>query len=190
MEMISSLLSVFLGVGLSAACGFRVFVPLLVMNLAARGEWLTLGERFQWIATDAALVALVAATLLEVGAYYIPWLDNLLDLVATPMAVIAGILVTASVVTGMSPLLRWSLAVIAGGGAAATVQTITVGTRQASSLMTAGLGNPVVSTIEAGSAVVLSLVAIVAPLVAVAATVVLVWVVGRWVRRRRSVVTA
>ena len=189
-NMIASLLSLSLGIGLSAACGFRVFVPLLIMNLAARGEWLTLGDRFQWIASDAALVAAVAATVLEIGAYYIPWLDNLLDLVATPAAVIAGILVTASVVTGMSPLLRWSLAVIAGGGAAAAVQSVTVAGRQASSVMTAGFGNPLLSTIESGSAVALSLMAIVAPLLAVVLTIVMALVIGRWVRRRRSVVTA
>jgi hypothetical protein len=151
---------------------------------------LALGENFEWIASTPALIAFAAATLLEVGAYYIPWLDNLLDTVATPAAIVAGIIVTASVVTGISPLLRWGLAVIAGGGVAGTVQAMTVGTRSVSSVMTAGFGNPLVSTIEGGSALVLSLASIIAPLVALAAVVLLMIFLRRWIVRRRRTVAA
>src|SRR5207237_3050664 len=100
------ILSLCIGVGLSAACGFRVFVPLLIMSIAAHAGHLTLAPAFQWIGSPAALLAFSAATILVIGAYYIPWLDHLLDVLATPAAVVAGSIITASIITGMSPFLR------------------------------------------------------------------------------------
>ena len=181
-----SLLSVCLGLGLAAACGFRIFVPLLVMNLAVRAGWLELGASFSWIASDPALIAFAVATALEVGAYYVPWLDNLLDTVASPAAVVAGVIVTASVVTGMDPWLRWTLAVIAGGGVAGTVQSLTVGTRQVSALTTAGLGNPLVSTAEMGGSLALGLLAVLVPALAGLAVVALLVILFRRRRRRAA----
>ena len=143
-----TVLSICIGVGLAAACGFRVFVPLLVMSIAALSGHLTLAPSFQWIATEPALVALALATLLEIGAYYVPWLDNFLDSIATPCAIIAGTIVTASIVTSVDPYLKWTLAVIAGGGAAGLVQTATVATRAVSTTATGGLANFAVSTGE------------------------------------------
>src|SRR5262245_17449136 len=119
-------LSICLGIGLSAACGFRVFVPLLGMSAAALAGHLHLAPGFDWIGTWPALACFLTATILEIGAYYIPWLDNLLDSMATPAAVIAGSLITAAVVTDMSPLLKWSLAIIAGGGTAGVIQSTSV----------------------------------------------------------------
>jgi hypothetical protein len=163
---IASLVSVCLGLGLAAACGFRVFVPLLAVNLAARAGYLSLGDGFDWIAGMPALITLTVATVLEIGAYYIPWLDNLLDTVASPAAVVAGAVVTASVVAGLDPYLKWTLAVIAGGGVAGAVQALTSGTRHASAVTTAGLANPVVSTVELVGSAGLSLLAMALPVVA------------------------
>src|SRR5687767_3523804 len=115
MEM---LLSVCVGLGLSAACGFRIFVPLLVTSIAAHSGHLNLAPSFDWLGSPAALTAFSVATALEVGAYYIPWLDNFLDTVATPTAVVAGTMMTASMITDVSPFLKWSLSVVAGGGIA------------------------------------------------------------------------
>ena len=129
------MLSICIGVGLSAACGFRVFVPLLMMSIASLSGHLTLAQSFQWIGSYPALIAFSVATALEVAAYYVPWLDHILDVLATPMAIIAGIVVTASVVTGMSPFLKWTLAVIAGGGVAGLVQGTTVAARTASTAL-------------------------------------------------------
>jgi len=183
--MFETLLSVCLGIGLSAAVGFRIFVPFLMMNLAARAGYLGLTGEFEWIAGNPALLVFALATALEVGAYYIPWLDNLMDVIATPVAVIAGVLVTASVVTGMDPILKWTLAVIAGGGIAGAVQALTVGTRGASTLATGGLGNPLVAAGEMAGSVLLTLAALVIPwLAAVGVLVVLVWAVLRRARRR------
>lgn len=164
----NTLLSVLLGIGLSAACGFRIFVPFLVAGIAARTEHLTLGPSFAWMATTPGLIALGVATAFEIAAYYIPWLDHVLDLIATPAAVVAGMVMTASVVTGLDPMLKWTLALIAGGGIAGTVQALTVGTRKVSLLTTGGLANPIVSTAELLGAVLLAVLAIALPLLAFA----------------------
>ena len=128
-----TLLAICAGLGLSAACGFRVFIPMLVMSIAVHAGHLEVAPDFAWIGSTPALLAFACATVLEIGGYYIPWLDNLLDTIATPAAIIAGTIVTASMVTDVSPFLRWTLAVIAGGGIAGAVQTTTVLTRAASS---------------------------------------------------------
>lgn len=179
--MEDTLLSLALGLGLAAACGFRVFVPFLVMGVAVRTGHLAVSPGFEWVGTDPALIAFGVATVLEIAGYYVPWVDNLLDTVATPAALVAGILVTASVVTDTSPLVRWSLAVLAGGAAAAAVQAVTVAARQLSSLATLGLGNAVVATGEAVAAVATAALAVAVPLLAVLLVVVLLAVAARWV---------
>src|SRR6516162_8707378 len=146
-------LSICVGIGLSAACGFRVFIPLLIMSIASLSGHLSLAHGFEWIGTYPALISFAVATSLEIAGYYIPWLDHLLDTIATPAAIVAGIIVTASAVSDMSPFLKWSLAVIAGGGAAGLVQSATVITRGASTVTTGGLANPLVSTLELVGAV-------------------------------------
>lgn len=180
---LETFLSICLGMGLSAACGFRIFVPLLVVNLAVRAGWLELAGELAWMGETPALVAFGVATILEVSAYYIPWLDNLLDSVATPAAVVAGAVVTASVVSGINPAFKWMLAVIAGGGIAGAVQTATVGGRVLSSVATAGLGNPVVATLELVSSFALSVVSLLLPLLA--ACLVFGLLILIWRRRRR-----
>lgn len=182
-----TLLSLCLGLGLSAACGFRVFVPLLVVNLAARAGWVDLSGELAWMGDTGALWTFGVATVLEIGAYYVPWLDNFLDTVATPAAVVSGAVVTASVVTDVDPALKWMLAVIAGGGVAGVVQTATVGGRVLSSITTAGFGNPVVATLELFSSFLLSVVSILAPLLAVLFVSTLLALVWRFRRRRRRI---
>jgi hypothetical protein len=166
MNVMDTLSSIFLGIGLSAACGFRVFVPLLIMSIASLTGHMTLSSGFDWIGTYPALAAFGAATVLEVAGYYLPWIDNLLDTIATPSAVVAGTIVMASAVSEMSPLMQWSLAIVAGGGTSAMVQGVTSLTRGASSLTTGGLGNPIVSTMEMGGATLLSVLAVALPMFA------------------------
>lgn len=163
-----TLLSVLVGVGLSAACGFRVFVPLLAISIASLSGHLTLSSGFEWMGTYPALVSFAIATVLEIAGYYIPWIDHFLDIVASPAAVIAGMIAMASSVAGLSPFLRWSLAIIAGGGIAATIQMITGLTRLTSSSATAGLMNPLVSTAEAAGATAFSAMALIIPIICVA----------------------
>jgi hypothetical protein len=162
-----TILSVCLGVALAAACGFRVFVPLLVVSAAAKAGWLTLGDSFGWIGTTPALIVFAVATVLEVGAYYIPWVDNALDTVAGPAAVVAGVVVSAAVLTDMDPLVKWTLAIVAGGGAAGAVQAATTGARGLSTATTLGAANPILASVEWGGSLLLSLLSLLVPVFAV-----------------------
>ena len=180
------ILNLCLGLGLSAACGFRIFVPLLVMSVAAHSGQLSLSSDFEWIGSTPALITLGVATVLEIAAYYVPWVDNLLDLVGAPAAVIAGIVATASAVSGMEPMLQWTTAVIAGGGAAGVVHGSMALVRKASSLTTLGFGNPVISTAEAGGSVALSVMAIFVPFLAVGLVLVAVVALFRLAARWRA----
>ncbi|MEC7930198.1 MAG: DUF4126 domain-containing protein, partial [Candidatus Thermoplasmatota archaeon] len=175
-----------LGLGLAAACGFRVFIPPLMMGVAARTGRLELEEAFAWMAEDWAIVIFSMATVLEIGAYYVPWLDNLLDTVATPAAVIAGILVTSASLDGMDPTLQWVLAVVAGGGTAGVVQLGTVAVRALSTATTGGLANPAVSTVEAGACVGCILLTIFLPIIAGLLVIVLIWWAATYVLRLRK----
>lgn len=161
------LLSLCIGIGLSAACGFRVFVPLLIMSIAAKTGHLTLVPAFQWIGSDIALWTFAIATILEVGAYYIPLVHHVLDVLATPVAITAGIIITASMVNGLDPFLKWTLAVIAGGGAAGLVHGATAVTRGASTVTTGGVANPIFATIELGTSFLTSVLAVTAPVAAI-----------------------
>ena len=175
--------SVALGVGLAAAVGFRVFLPLLVMGGAAYTGHLTLSDGLEWLATPTALAMLSVAAIAEILAYYIPGVDNLLDAIATPTALVAGTIAAAAVMTDLPPIVKWTTAVIAGGGAAGVTQSVTSLLRAKSTVMTGGLGNAAVSTSEAGGALLVSLLALLAPLAALALVVAFCWVGIRFMRR-------
>jgi hypothetical protein len=162
-----TLLCVALGIGLSAACGFRVFVPMLIIGAANYTGHISLSPGFEWIGTLPALIAFGTATVLEILAYYIPWLDQLLDTIATPAAFVAGVIASASVFTEVSPFFRWILALIGGGGIAGLVQGATALTRLKSTALTGGVGNPIVSTAELFGSVVTSFLALLFPILCV-----------------------
>jgi hypothetical protein len=174
--------------GLSAACGFRVFVPLLIMSIAAQAGFLNLSPGFEWIGSWTATLAFAVATILEIGGYFIPWLDNLLDAIATPAAVLAGMLATASLLGDFSPLARWGLAIIAGGGVAGMVQASTVALRGLSLTTTGGLANPVFSFLEVLGAAGLSIFAILIPVTALILVVALIlFVLSRVLRKKAEI---
>jgi uncharacterized protein DUF4126 len=182
-----TVLAVIVGIGLAASCGFRVFVPLLVSSAAALSGYLELAKGFEWIGTWTALVAFAVAAALEIAAYYIPWLDNLLDTVASPIGVIAGVILFAASVTELDPFLHWSLAIIAGGGSAGIVQGGTVVTRAVSTATTGGLANFAVSTLETLAGFFFSVMSIIVPLIAMVlllAAVGCMFYVGRQVVRK------
>lgn len=162
-----TLISIFLGIGLAASVGFRVFVPLFALSIAGYFNIIPLNENWVWVGSTTALVTLGIATFLEIFAYYIPWFDNLLDTIAIPLAAIAGTAVMVATVSDLSPVITWALAIIAGGGTASAIQGATTTTRLTSTATTGGLANPIVATIETGSAIAMSTFSIFLPIVAV-----------------------
>ena len=176
-------LSVALGIGLAAATGFRIFLPMLVTSIAANTGHLPLAESFAWLGTPAALIVLGIAALAEILAYYIPGVDNLLDTLATPAALVAGTVISAAVITDLPPMVKWATAIIAGGGVAGLMQSMTTLLRAKSTVMTGGLGNPVIATTELGSSLIVSLLALAAPFVALLLVVLFLWLALRFLLR-------
>jgi hypothetical protein len=171
-----SLLSVALGIGLAAATGFRIFVPLLVAGIAARSGFLPLTDGFNWLSSTPALLMLGTAAVFEVLAYYIPGVDHALDVIASPAAVGAGVVASASVMADIPPAVMWPVAIIAGGGVAGLTKGSTALLRAKSGLLTGGLANPVVSTIETAGATGLALFALAVPVICLVGVVaLLVW---------------
>ena len=165
-----------LGLGLAAAVGFRVFVPFLLVSIAARSGAVHVASGFEWLGSDAALIMFGAAALLEVAAYFIPFFDHLLDVVAGPAAVAAGTVLMASALVDMAPWLRWAVALVAGGGTAGIFHGALAGLRVGSTATTGGMGNPAFASLETGGATVLTLLALALPL---AAVVVIVYLLVR-----------
>lgn len=161
--MEETILSFLLGIGLSAAVGFRVFVPMLLVSLASMAGWITLSPGFQWMGTPVAALVFAVATLIELLGFLVPWVSNALDSIATPAATIAGVIMMAAVLTDIHPIARWVLAIIAGGGVALTVQGATVVTRAAAAGATGGAANPIVGLVEAIGALVVTITTIVIP---------------------------
>jgi hypothetical protein len=176
-------LAVAMGVGLAAAVGFRVFLPMLVLSIGAYTGHLTLSSGLAWLGTPAALVMLSVAAVIEILAYYIPGVDNALDVIAAPAALIAGTVVSAAVMTDVPPMVRWTTAVIAGGGAAGAVHSLTSLLRAKSTVMTVGLGNHAIASGELAGALIVSLLALAAPLAAVALAGLFCWFAARLLRR-------
>jgi len=175
--------AVAMGVGLAAAVGFRVFLPMLLVSIGAYTGHLTLTSGLAWLGTSAALVMLSVAAAIEVLAYYIPGVDNALDVIAAPAALVAGTVVSAAVMTDLPPMVKWTTAIIAGGGAAGAVHGLTSLLRVKSTTMTAGFGNHAIATGEVAGALLVSLLALAAPLAAVALVALFCWFAVRLLRR-------
>lgn len=174
MEIKTILISLSLGLALSACCGFRVFVPLLVAAIAAKIGWLPTSSGFEWMGTLPAIIAFGVAAIVEIFAYYFPFVDNLLDTVTTPASVVAGTVISASSFVDFDPMLKWTLAIIAGGGAAGIIQAGTGLLRLGSSKFTAGTANPVVATGENLFSVAGSILSLFIPVVMAISFVVLI----------------
>lgn len=184
------LISLCLGITLSAASGLRVFIPPLIMCMAALFGDLPLASNLEWIGTYPTLIVLSTAVVVEVLAYYIPGVNNLLDLIEIPTAIAVGSVLTAATLGDLNPVLQWTLAILAGGSAAGIVETTTSVTRVAATTMTGGLGNPVLSTAEAVLSVVLTLLGLALPLLAAGVVLlVIIWLIRKTkailVERRR-----
>ena len=161
MDIVQILLSLSLGLGLAAACGFRVFIPPLMMGVGSRLDLYKLEGSFVWVDDNWAIAIFAVATLLEIGGYFIPWIDNLLDTVATPAAIIGGIFVTSASLEGeLDSSAQWTLSVIAGGSVSGVIQLGTVATRAISTGTTGGLANPIISLLEAVASILCILISL------------------------------
>jgi len=181
-------LSLMLGLGLAAAVGFRIFVPFLVVSLAAYTGHLDLADGQAWIGTLPAAIMFAAATLAEIAAYHLPWFDHMLDALSGPAAVVCGAVLMASAVVDMSPLVKWPVAIIAGGGTAGLIRGASAGLRVGSTTVTGGLGNPALTAVETGGSATLAVLALLVPVAALVVTVLLlVLIVRRTARLGRRV---
>jgi len=175
-----TLVAVAVGLGLAASAGMRVFLPLFVLGVAAAADVVPLAANWQWLGSTAALIGLGTAMLLEIGAYYVPWLDHALDVVATPAALIAGMIATASVLIDVPPMLKWAVVIVGGGGVAGLTQGASVLARLKSGALTGGLANPAVSTVEWIGALLLAVMAVLVPVLALLLVIVMfVFIVRR-----------
>ena len=178
-----TILGLCIGIGLSAACGFRVFVPLMVMSIAALMGWFEPMTGFEWLAMPAVCLALAIATICEIAAYYIPWVHNAIDTIATPAAMLAGTLTTMAASSGeMSQFAAWAAAIIVGGGTAGAVQLSSVAARGLSTATTGGVANPVLSTGEWIGAILLSILSLLAALLVVMLAIMAI----RWIRLKKK----
>lgn len=186
MQTFEILISIFLGIGLAAAVGFRVFLPLLILSLAGHCEVIPLNESWQWVGSITAIIVLGVATVIEIFGYYIPWFDNLLDTIALPLATLAGTAVMVATVTDLSPVITWALAIIAGGGTAAAIKGNTSMARLTSSTTTGGVANPVISTVETAIATLIALASIFIPILAFLLVLVLFFLIFRFYKKLRK----
>lgn len=184
----STILSLFLGVGLAAASGFRVFLPLFVLSLTANlaGNYIEIDESLQWVGSWPALITLGVAMIVEIGAYYIPFIDNMLDTISVPLAGLAGTFAVGATLVDMNEVATWALAIIAGGGTAAAISSTTATARAVSTTTTGGIGNFLVNTGETIGSLILSITAIVlAPLAFLIAVILLFVVIKVWRRVKK-----
>lgn len=149
-----------MGLGLSLACGFRAFIPMLDTSIAAHTGNLELAESLIWLGEWPAFTALSVATVCEIILYEIPVIANMMDIVEAPLVFVAGTVLAVPVFTDMNPLLQWSLAAIAGGGSAEVVHIGDAGVRGILTLTTAGIGEIVFAIVEGVASVTLSILSI------------------------------
>ena len=187
MDVIQIILSLSLGLGLAAACGFRVFIPPLMMGVASRFDLYQLEGSFTWVGETWAIAIFGIATILEIGGYFIPWIDNLLDAVATPAAILGGIFVTSASLEGeMDPSVQWMLSIIAGGGVSGVIQLGTVATRAISTGTTGGLANPLISLLEAVASIVCIILSLFLVVIIPFVIIFLIWKAIEYIRKTRN----
>ena len=192
MQEVTIIMATLLGISLAAASGFRVFLPPFLLSLAARCNvvWFLdidlIGTQFEFFTSTLSIVVLGIATVAEFAAFYAPWIDNALDTIATPASIMAGVAMTAIVLEGNDPIIQWAIAIVAGGGVAATIQSATVATRGLSSTFTFGLGNSAVATGENVASVALTLIAILIPFLSALFVLLIVTLLLRMKRKKKE----
>lgn len=177
-----------LGVSLSACCGFRVFLPLLLASLASYFNWLPEGisTTIPWLGSLQAVITFSIAALIEIVGYYLPVVDNFLDMIATPLAIAAGTLLTGSFLQIDNEMIKWALGLIVGGGAAGVVQGGTVLTRLLSSKTTLGTGNGLFATGENTMALTGTIFSFIVPVIAGVLALIIIGLMIYFMKRARN----
>ncbi len=187
--MVEVIISICLGIGLAASAGFRIFIPLLVLSIAGYMQWIPLQENWQWVGSMTAIIVLAVATVIELAAYFIPYVDNILDTLSIPLASVAGTVIMFTVLGDVDPIYSWALAIIAGGGTAAAIASTTGAARATSTSITAGIGNPIISFMEAIASFLVSIISLIAPVLGLLTALLTLFAIGklyRYLRRRNS----
>ena len=187
--MTETIFSILLGIGLAASVGFRVFVPLFALSIASYYNVIPLNNNWEWIGDTPAMITLGIATVLEIGAYLIPWFDNILDAIAVPLAAVAGTAVMLSTAADLDPTITWALAIIAGGGTATAIKASTSTARLASTATTGGLANPIMGVVGSGTSIIMAILAFVAPILTIIIVLVILWLifkVFKWFKPKKE----
>jgi amino acid transporter len=188
------------GTGLAASAGLNAYIPLLIMGLLARfTDAIDLPAGWQWLSNGWVIAILALLLAVEVVADKVPLVDHVNDVVQTVVRPTAGGIVfgagssshTATVTDPGSFFSshQW-VPVAAGVIIALTVHTTKAATRPVVNATTAGFGAPVISTVEDIGSIVMSLLAILLPILVLLGLVLLVstaiWAFRRRSRRRRE----
>jgi hypothetical protein len=175
------------GLGLSSSAGLNAYLPLLIVSLVARfTDWIMLNEPWSAL-TNGWIIALLAVLLaVEVVADKIPAVDHVNDVIQTFVRPLAGAILFAAssnVVADIHPVLAMACGLVVAGG----VHVVKATARPVVTATTAGVGNPIVSTIEDVTSALVALLSILIPtLIALLLLLLLVVVVGWYWRRRRA----
>jgi hypothetical protein len=169
---------IFTAFGLSASAGLNAYLPLLIVAICARLKILTLQKPFDVMESWWVIGVLAVLLVIEVLVDKVPAADTVNDIINTVIRPAAGAILfaaSANIVTDLSPVISIILGLLVAGG----VHAIKATARPVITATTAGVGNPVVSTIEDVVSGVTSLVAILLPwlviLVASSGIVLFLW---------------
>lgn len=152
-------INILLGLALATATGFRIFLPMFLLSFTSHIGWVTLPQKLSWLEGETALFVLGVAMLIELVSYFIPGVDNIMDIIDTPIAVIVGFLVVFSVIE-VNSMMEWILAVVIGGIVPAVIKACKATIRGGVTLLMGGLGNGLFSIVEALASILIVVISV------------------------------
>lgn len=184
------------GTGLAASAGLNAYIPLLLMGMLARfTDLVDLPSGWTWLSNGWVLLILGILLAIEMVADKVPVVDHVNDVVQTVVRPTAGGLAfgagsSAQTVTVSDPGSFFSshqwIPIASGVLIALCVHTFKAAARPVVNVSTAGMGAPVVSTAEDLSSGLLSLLALLVPVLVLIGVALLAWAAVQIMRRRRQ----
>jgi hypothetical protein len=184
--MMGTLIALATGLGLSTAAGLNAFLPLLTIGILARFGLIGLAAPFDLLTHPLVLLVVAALAVLDFVGDKVPAVDSALHAAGIIIAPIAGAIL-ALAAQGDVATIHPAVVAIAGVVAAGGAHLARTAVRPVVTTATAGTGNPVISLAEDGTALLLSVLAIVAPALAVILAAILAVVLVRVFRRAMGV---